>query len=172
MKETTLKNYMQYRSQLYEELLGINADHAMLSESNWIARGHYMCGEEAGIFVKAGDVVYMDFGQAYLNEMGYQHFALVLGICGKKALVVPMTSNEKTCKNAYDLTHLHGKKNLYCFPGIMDGLCKKTVLFLNDMKFINTARVIDIKGHIDIHEKEFQNIQKRIMNMIFEERVV
>lgn len=166
MKETVLENYMQLRSEVYEELIGENVDSAIISETNWIARGQYGSGEDIGIHVRQGDVVYMDFGQAYLNEMGYQHFALVIAICEKKALVVPMTSNAKTCDNAYNANHLEGKKNLYCYPGIINGLNRKSVLFLNDLKFINTARIIDIKGHIDIHSKDFQIIKARILRIV------
>lgn len=166
MNEIVLENYMQLRNQVYEELIGSNVDNAMISETNWIARGNYPSGEEAGIKVRVGDVVYMDFGQAYLNEMGYQHFALVIAICEKKALVVPMTSNIKTCENAFDSEHLKGKKNLYCYPGIIDGLNRKSVLFLNDFKFINTARIIDVKGHINVKSNDFIKIKGRILQIV------
>lgn len=166
MNEAVLEEYMHLRSQVYEELIQDNVDNAIISETNWIARGHYPSGEEVGIHVRVGDVVYMDFGQAYLNEMGYQHFALVIALCEKKALVVPMTSNIKTCENAYDSEHLKGKKNLYCYPGIIEGLNKKSVLFLNDMKFINTARIIDVKGHINVKSNDFIKIKARILRMV------
>lgn len=61
-----------------------------------------------------------------------------------------------------------GKKNLFPLPGIIDGLCKKSVLFLNDMKFVNTARMIEKKAHIDVKSPVFRKIQLRIMMLLFQ----
>lgn len=168
MEEKVLKDYMQLKAEVYEGLVPKSIDSALLSEVNWIGRGNCMSGEDVGIRVEVGDIVYMDYGQAYLNEMGYQHFGLVLAICEKKALVVPMTSNAKTYANAYDPEeNPKGKKNLFGLPGIIDGLCKKSVLFLNDMKFVNTARIIEKKAHIDAKSATFRKIQLRIMMILF-----
>ena len=136
MKETVLENYMQLKTEVYESIIPKSIEHAILSEANWLGRGNLMSGEDVGFFVEVGDIVYMDYGQAYLNEMGYQHFGLVMAISEKKALVIPMTSNAKTYANAYDPeSNPEGKKNLFPLPGIIDGLCKKSVLFLNDALF-------------------------------------
>ena len=150
MKETVLQNYMQLKTEVYESIIPKSIEHAILSEANWLGRGNLMSGEDVGFFVEVGDIVYMDYGQAYLNEMGYQHFGLVMAISEKKALVIPMTSNAKTYANAYD------------------GLCKKSVLFLNDMKFVNTARMIEKKAHIDVKSPVFRKIQLRIMMLLFQ----
>lgn len=167
MKENVLENYMHLRAQVYETLLPKNIESAMLSEANWIGRASYMSGEDIGIYVQPGDIAYLDFGQAYLNEMGYQHFALVVALCEKKALVIPMTSNNKTCCHAYDYkTNPKGKKNLFAL-GDVDGLFKKSVLFLNDMKFINTARIIDVKAHIDVKSAIFRKIQLQMLSLLF-----
>lgn len=167
MKQNVLENYMQLRAQVYEDLLPKNMESAMLSEANWIGRGTYMSGEDIGIYVNVGDIAYMDFGQAYLNEMGYQHFALIVALCEKKALVIPMTSNHQTCTNAYNYKeNPNGKKNLFALPEI-DGLFKRSVLFLNDMKFINTARIIDVKAHLDVKSAVFRKIQLQIMALLF-----
>lgn len=168
MEEKVLQNYMQLKAELYEGIIPRSIESAMLSEANWIGRGNCMCGEDVGIHVRIGDIVYMDYGQAYLNEMGYQHFGLVLTICEKKALVIPMTSNEKTYANAYDpKSNPNGKKNLFGLPGIIDGLCKQSVLFLNDMKFVNTARIIEVKAHIDVKSATFRDVQLGVMRILF-----
>lgn len=164
-------DYMYYRTEVYETLMPNNLESALLSESNWIARGGYRSGEELGIQVKVGDIAYLDYGQAYLNEMGYQHFGLVLSINERKALVIPMTSNAKTYANAYDeIDNPNGKKNLFGLPDIVDGMFKKSVLFLNDLKFINTARIIEIKAHLDPESALFHKIQLRVMRMLFDRR--
>ena len=41
-----------------------------------------------------------------------------------------------------------------------------TVLFLNDVKFINPARVIDVKGHISKNSHLFAYIKMAVMNII------
>lgn len=169
MKETVLQNYMQLKTEVYESIIPKSIEHAILSEANWLGRGNLMSGEDVGFFVEVGDIVYMDYGQAYLNEMGYQHFGLVMAISEKKALVIPMTSNAKTYANAYDPeSNPEGKKNLFPLPGIIDGLCKKSVLFLNDMKFVKTARMIEKKAHIDVKSPVFRKIQLRIMMLLFQ----
>lgn len=168
MEEKVVADYMHLKAEVYEEILPASLSNALLSEANWLGRGNYMSGEEIGIFVKVGDVVYLDYGQAYLNEMGYQHFGLVMAICEKKALVVPMTSNVKTYGNAYDSSNNPiGRENLFPLPGVIDGLRKPSVLFLNDMKFINTARIIEKKAHIDVKSALFRKIQLRLMAILF-----
>ena len=51
-----------------------------------------------------------------------------------------------------------GLKHLYRL-GTVEGLYKESVLFLNDGKYINTARIIDIKGRIDPESERFKRIQ-------------
>ncbi|MEG0076608.1 hypothetical protein [Anaerorhabdus sp.] len=46
---------------------------------------------------------------------------------------------------------------------------RKSVLFLNDCKFINSARVIDVKAHLDVDSAYFAQIKKRIIQMIDED---
>ena len=160
-------NYMKYRTDLYEVLLPGNADHSLISEANWIIRSRLSSGEDIGIKVKPGDICCMDYGQSYLNEMGYQHFGLVMTVCSKKALVIPMTSNTKTYSKAYDpVNNPGGRKNLMQI-GKIEGLTKPSVLFLNDVRFINTARVIDIKAHIPVEGKMFPEIQHRLFTIMF-----
>lgn len=169
MQNKTLDDYIHSRTEFYETLVPNNLESAMLSEANWIARCCYKSCEEIGINAKVGDIAYLDYGQAYLNEMGYQHFGLIISINAGKALVIPMTSNAKTYANAYDeYDNPTGRKNLFSIPDIIEGLCKKSVLFLNDMKFINTARIIEIKAHLDPESALFHKIQLRVMRMLFD----
>jgi hypothetical protein len=106
-------------------------------------------------------------GQQYLNEAGYQHFGLIMSICAKKALVIPMTSNASTYAKAYDpKNNPRGKKNLMRI-GKVEGLNKESVLFLNDIRYVNTARVIDIKAHIPTDSSLFVTAQKRMMEVMF-----
>ena len=166
-KNELWNNYMKYRTDLYQTLLPSNISSSLISEANWMIRGRYASGEQMGIHVKPGDIVYMDYGQSYLNEAGYQHFGLVMSICAKKALVIPMTSNPVTFAKAYDpIDNPGGKKNLMQI-GKVRGLYKNSVLFLNDLRYINTARVIDIKAHVAVTSPMFRTVQKRMMEVMF-----
>ena len=109
-------------------------------------QGHYT--------LRKGDICYIDFGQAYVMEIGYLHFGLILAFCHQKAFVVPMTGKCREDKE-------------YIFPlGQISGLYKESYLFLNDAKWINTARIIDIKGHLDPEAGLFQTIQKSVVRCI------
>ena len=84
----------------------------------------------------------------------------------EKALVVPMTSNAIQYKSAYDpKTNPHGSKHLLRI-GKIPGMNKPSVLFLNDMKFVNTARVIDVKAHISTDSALFAIIQERLLKLM------
>lgn len=160
-------SYMRHRKDVYQALIPDTALSNMISETNWVERSGYFSGEEMGIFVKPGDICYMDFGQQYLNEAGYQHFGLIMSICSKKALVIPMTSNPSTYAKAYDpIDNPHGKKNLMRI-GKVEGLYKMSVLFLNDIRYVNTARVIDIKAHVTPESPLFRTAQKRMLEVMF-----
>ena len=77
--------------------------------------------------------------------------------------MIPMTSNSEAYRNAYDpKENPSGLKHLYRL-GYVEGLYRESVLFLNDGKYINTARIIDIKGHIDVNTVRFRNIKKRFL---------
>lgn len=166
-KDALWRNYMRYRRDLYELLAPKHAVSSMISETNWVERSGCFCGEDMGIHVRPGDICYMDFGQQYLNEAGYQHFGLIMSICAKKALVIPMTSNASTYAKAYDpKNNPRGKKNLMRI-GKVEGLNKESVLFLNDIRYVNTARVIDIKAHIPTDSSLFVTAQKRMMEVMF-----
>lgn len=140
----------------------------ILSENNWMERRKCASGEEIGITVRPGDVCYLDYGRTYLNEAGYQHFGLIMAISSCKALIIPMTSNRRTYSKAYDPNeNPHGKINLYQL-GKLPGMNRESVLFLNDARFINTARVIKIMAHLDTGDKRFSEIQNRLKVILFQ----
>ena len=49
---------------------------------------------EKGVNIRVGDICYIDFGNAFIEEIGFQHFGLILSLCKNKAYVVPMSGNE------------------------------------------------------------------------------
>lgn len=117
--------------------------------------------------ISIGDVAYIDFGHAYLHEAGYQHFGLVLSMVNGKVFVVPMTSNPNAYAQAYDAQlNPSGKKHLMRV-GLLSGLNRPSVLFLNDSKFISPSRIIEIKGHLLVTDPLFEQITHRVRTTIF-----
>lgn len=161
--------YLKVKKYYYKVLHSKVADVSTLSEANWIVRKEMQSCEDGGIDIHAGDICYIDFGQAYLNEAGYQHFGLVMSICNKKALVIPMTSNPLQYENAYDdEINPEGKIHLLQI-GQPKGLNKPSVLFMNDAKYINTARIIGVKSRIDVNSPLYLKIKQRLLKVMFYE---
>lgn len=142
-----------------------DAARSLISTQNYMRRSSLKNHEcvMAGI----GDVCFIDFGQAYLNEAGFQHFGLILSVMNGKVFVVPMTSNPETYRNAYDPSeNPKGKTHLMRF-GQICGLNRPSVLFLNDCKFISPSRIIEVKGRLDPHSELFRRIQARVARCLF-----
>lgn len=134
----------------------------LISEFNYEKRKEMKSSELVGFKVRIGDICYLDFGKAYINEAGFQHFGVIISINNSKAFVVPMTSNASMYDQSYcSKTYTCGKKHLMRL-GDIEGLNKKSVLFLNDAKYINTARIIEIKGYIDPKSELFYEIKQRL----------
>ena len=115
--------------------------------------------------LKVGDVCFIDFGHAYMYEAGYQHFGIIIKISHYKIFVVPMTSNQQTQRQ---LKEGHDKEQSHVFDlGWIAGLTKQSVCFLNDAKFINAARVIDVKGFLPPESYIFRKLKKRLFETIF-----
>lgn len=108
--------------------------------------------------VQVGDICFIDFGQAYLNEAGFQHFGLVLTIFNYKAYVIPMSSNTRTISKAFNYPDAKEIRSHLYYIGQVAGLHKPSVLFLNDGKFINTSRIISINAKIDVDSEMFKEI--------------
>ena len=165
-KEAAWNQYMHMKSGIYQMLYPELANDCMISEANWKERNLLSSSSEFGIHARKGDICYMDFGQAYLNEIGFQHFAIIMSIYNLKALCIPMTSNIKTLESAYDpKRNPYGKKHLMKI-GKIEGMAKPSVLFLNDVKYVNTARIIDVKAHLDPDSKLFHDIQQRMLHLM------
>jgi hypothetical protein len=156
------KSYVKKREEIYERLLPGYVDHNMKSEAMWLLRGRYASGEDIGIRVSPGDICWLDYGQTFNNEMGYQHFGLVLSLCNRKAVVVPVTSNEEMYRKAKEKRYPHLMR-----IGMPAGLRKKSTLFLNDLRYINTARILEKRAHIDTDSELFREICDRIEDNLF-----
>ncbi len=108
--------------------------------------------------LNVGDVCYIDYGPMYQYEAGYQHFGIVLKLAHYKAFVVPLTSNTTT--------HQSDKDHVFKV-GLIEGLTKHSICFLNDAKFINTSRIIDVYGHLSVHDERFIQLRRKVFETIF-----
>ncbi len=168
-KEQLKRIIEDYTYGLKEELLNedpIVARNILLSEYNHKVRSQLKSCKLFGMTIEEGDIVYADFGKAYILEMGYQHFGVVVKVYNAKALIIPMTSNMEAYHNAYDeLINPNGLSHLMKI-GRQQGCFKYSVLYLNDAKFINTARIINKKGHIDTESLLYKKIVDRLIQII------
>lgn len=114
--------------------------------------------------IKIGDVCYIDFGHAYHYEAGFQHFGIIMNIVKNKVFVIPMTSNQQTYCKA-NPNNDHPLPQLFQL-GMIDGLNKESVCFLNDAKFINRARIIRIQGYIDPESLLYRRLKQRLLETI------
>lgn len=160
------QNYLKYKRLVYEKIDSTGLENKIVSEVNWILRSKALSCEELGVKINTGDICYIDYGQAYINEIGYQHFGLVMAKCKNKVLIIPMTSNNVQYSSALDDDNPYGKENLMRI-GLISGLNKPSVLFINDLKFINSSRIIDVKAHINVKSPLFRLIQQRMLKIMF-----
>ncbi len=159
----------EYVTNVRNEYKTMNAKQArdrLLSEYNYQVRSKLKSSRSFGLSIREGDICYIDYGKAYISEAGYQHFGLVLKVFCGKALVLPMTSNPTNYDQAYDpVTNPDGLRHLMRL-GKTEGLYKYSVLFLNDGKYINTARIIDVKSHLDCDSTLFNEIRDRFISCL------
>lgn len=161
-----IEDYIVNVKNEYRAMNAKQARDSLLSEYNYQMRAKLKSSRSFGLDISAGDICYIDYGKAYISEVGYQHFGLVLKVYCGKAFVIPMTSNAVNYELVYDpISNPTGLRHLMRL-GKMDGLYKYSVLFLNDGKFINTARIIDIKAHLDVDSELFKQIFERFIDCL------
>lgn len=158
---------VEEKSADYETLAIKEAIPRMISEDNLRKRRHINNCLELGMNIRVGDICYIDFGEAYINEIGYQHFGLIVTIFHNKAFVVPMSGNHGAFQQAYSKDNPSGKRHLMRL-GKIRGMNKESVLFINDAKWINTARIIDVKAHLDRKSDLFKDIKERVKSCLDE----
>jgi hypothetical protein len=160
---------MKYALLYHQYLMQLPMKVAMMecvSGANRLERSEPTYLQKAITPLHIGDVCYIEYGHAYTYEAGFQHFGIILSVVQNKVFVVPMTSNARTYvkadpNTAYPLSHVFQL-------GLIPGLTKSSVCFLNDAKFINRARIINIKGHIDPESLLFKRLRKRVFETIFQ----
>lgn len=138
----------------------------MMSKINYSSRKEQFSKNKKELEYALGDICYIDFGPAYQHEIGYLHFGVIIAKSRGKIFVVPMTGNDKAYDSAYDKNkNSRGKKHLMRL-GEIPGLNKASTLFLNDAKWINPSRIIEIKAHLDIQSELFIEMKRRMIEII------
>lgn len=135
----------------------------LLSKMNYCQRKTKRSNHE--VRIRKGDICYIDYGMSYICEIAYQHFGLILSLVHGKAFVVPMSGNQRALQLAKSKDNPQGKRHLMPL-GSIEGLVKDSVLYMNDAKWINTSRIIDVKAHVEVDSELFREIHQRIVELL------
>lgn len=154
-------DYLKEHEEEYLHMAVEDAIPRLISAQNLRDRRNLVSCELLGVHIEIGDICFIDFGDAYLQEIGYQHFGLITAMYHGKAFVIPMSGNYNAYVQAYSKDNPNGKQHLMKL-GKMKGMNKPSVLFINDAKWINTARIIDVKAHLDPKSELFIDIKDRV----------
>ncbi len=169
LKTNHIKSLLQEANQEESDMLGTISNSEifdyLVSKINYSQRKHLDSCEKLGVHIRVGDICYIDYGMAYLYEIGYLHFGLVLSMRHGKAFVVPVSGSQRAYRQAYSKENPRGKRHMMRL-GKVEGLAKPSVLYINDAKWINTARVIDVKAHIQVQDALFKEIKQHTIEMI------
>ncbi|MCI8270692.1 MAG: hypothetical protein HFG16_00010 [Erysipelotrichaceae bacterium] len=155
------ENYLKEHEEEYLHMPAEAAIPRLISAQNLKDRRNLLSCESLGVHISIGDICFIDFGDAYLQEIGYQHFGLIAAMYHGKAFVIPMSGNYNAYLQAYSRQNPNGKQHLMQL-GKIAGMRKPSVLFINDAKWINTARIIDVKAHLDKDSELFKDIKERV----------
>ena len=131
----------------------------MISKLNFCQRKQNISCRDAGIDIKVGDICFIDYGMAYQWEIGYQHMGLILSIKNGKTFVVPISGSPRAVEKAKYRSHLFELPKIAC-------LNKRSVLYLNDAKWINSSRIIDIKAHLYPNGILFKKIKEAVIALV------
>lgn len=110
------------------------------------------------------DIVWVDFGANIGNELSYEHLCVVVAEQKENVFVIPCSSSR--IKKAYI------KNTNILYPEYMigekcDGFNKKTVLILNNAKWISKSRVIRKHGR-KLSKTLYTDVYNKLFSMIFE----
>ena len=158
--------YFDSQTERLEEMEISKTVEYIMSEINHSERRNCHDASELGVNIRVGDICYIDYGDAYLNEVGYLHMGLILNIFNNKALVVPIIGNQKAFEKAMDENNENTEKTHLIKIPKLKGLNKNSIAIINDIKWINSARIIDVKAYLPIDSILFQFIRKKVKDII------
>lgn len=145
-----------------------NAASILYSDMNWIKKCHLSAAiDEDGneINPKIGHLYYIDYGNTFKNEIGYQHHGVCIGKSKNKVLVVPTRSGTDVFERSYHpIDNPEGEKAFR--RGLhSEGFLKDCVLLIDDVKYISSARIDKESGIIN--KKVVKDIQLQVFKKEF-----
>lgn len=165
--EKYLKNFQEYMLTLSV----YDMASLLIAEQDWLKRYNKNKNFSEDLI---GKILKVDFGKTYLCENGLIHYALCLSEYNGKYCVIPMTTSSDEIKTAYhpEFRPL-GEKRLYLLKK-SDGNTKDAALYINDMKFISSGRIITIGTKIKKSAYDnIMNIACEIsMNQIYQKLII
>lgn len=151
-----------------KNLNAFDASSIILSDANWIrnnGRTEFLDDKGNKIIIKIGTVYYLDFGNAFSNELAYFHHGLCVGKKEGKILIVPMTSGTKYFSDCYHPINNPIANKKYRQALSSEGFEKDCVLKLNDAKFISPGRID--KETVSIDTNIVKQVQEQLFNIQF-----
>lgn len=100
--------------------------------------------------LKYNQIVFVDFGFAFVPEMAFGHPAILLRYDNRLCKVLPITSTSNKVRDAYHPSiNPHGKKAYYLIPKGTCNLQKDSCALVKQLRTISESRilrVIDVNG--------------------------
>lgn len=153
-----------------KNLSAYDAASIILSDANWIqnnSKTELLDDNGNKVTINLGTVYYLDFGNAYRDELAYFHHGLCVGKKEGKILIVPMTSGTKYFSNCYHPVDNPTANKKYRQALASEGFGKDCVLKLNDAKFISPGRID--KEILSINKNILEQIQEQLFSIQFPE---
>lgn len=118
----------------------------LIAEQDWLKRYNVNRSISESL---VGKILKVDFGKTYLLENGLIHYAVCISEFNGKYCVVPMTTASDEIKAAYHPEYRPtGEKRLYLLKR-SDGNTQDAALYINDLKFISSGRIITVCNKIN-----------------------
>ena len=136
----------------------------LIAEQDWLKRH-----SKQQVFSEnlVGKILRVDFGKTYLCENGFVHYAICIAENQGKYCVIPMTTANDEIKMAYHPQFRQtGEKRLYLLKK-SDGNSKDAALYINDLKFISSGRIIKVGNKIA--DEAYNNIIDLVCEVVLEE---
>ena len=156
----------KYITNLREFLLAqkvYEAASILIAEQDWIKRKN---SQNKFPIPLVGFMLKIDFGKTYIGECGYIHYALCIAQSESKYLVIPSTTHDDIIKVAYHpIYRTTVGKSIYLLKKNEAKNTKDCALYMNDMRFISSGRII--KKCNKIESEAYDKIVNAACEVIF-----
>lgn len=166
-------NFMEYCSKRVKE---DEVAELLKSLQNWTAKREFKVYREHDNIngkwvekpINLGDIVFVEFGINFSNEVSYAHPAVVLENINDSILVCPSSSNNVKIREAYHPIDNKESKSLYRKVKQENGFDNVCVLELDKIRVINKSRIIRVQGRLNENINEENSLFNEIKHRIFQ----